>query len=120
MCVCVCVANKHNRVWTSAQPLAPELCLDIENGVVNAYQDKKERAMILREKYDWDKNDTMKNLWAFGHTDDIAANVFINSTQGVSHIQEVKGNRTVVLLFVGLLTPTRWIAGCRRRCGRLP
>merc|ERR1719243_213225 len=45
--------NKHNRIYLVAEPLDEELCKDIEEGKAGPKADAKERAKLLKEKYEW-------------------------------------------------------------------
>lgn len=81
-------ANKHNRIYATAEPLDEELSLAIENGEVSFKMDPKERTKILVEKYGWDKSDTQK-LWAFGPEGD-GPNVIIDVTKGCQFMNEIK------------------------------
>merc|ERR1712084_145462 len=48
--------NKHNRLYLVAEPMADELCAAIEDGKAGPKADAKERAKLLRDKFDWDEN----------------------------------------------------------------
>merc|ERR1719434_665870 len=55
----ICLAkspNKHNRIYLVAEPLPEELSAEIESGKCGAKTDPKERAKIMKEKFDWDEN----------------------------------------------------------------
>lgn len=80
--------NKHNRLYVTAEPLSSELCTDIENGKVSARQDIKERANILAQRYDWDKNSALK-IWFFG-PETTGANIFVDQTVGIQYMSEIK------------------------------
>merc|ERR1719287_462856 len=45
--------NKHNRIYLIATPMDEELCKDIEDGKAGPKADSKERAKLLKEKYEW-------------------------------------------------------------------
>nr|XP_027202107.1 elongation factor 2-like [Dermatophagoides pteronyssinus] len=81
-------ANKHNRLYMTAEPLQEELILDIEDGRVSHNDDVKERSKVLSDKYGWDKNHTLK-IWCFG-PDLTGPNVFVDQTSGLQYVHELK------------------------------
>jgi elongation factor 2 len=81
-------ANKHNRLYCSAEPLHAELATEIEAGRVTLNMDKKELAKILSTDYGMDKNDVAK-IWAFGPNDD-GPNMIIDVTSGCQFMNEIK------------------------------
>jgi len=80
--------NKHNRLYVTAEPLAEEVSQDIEAGKVGPKSDPKEKAKILRDKYDWDDNAARK-IWCYGPETE-GANVVVDLTQGVQYLLEIK------------------------------
>jgi len=74
--------NRHNKIIMKIEPLEPEIAEMIRTGEISELKDKKEVAMILREK-GWDP-DTAKRIMKF----DPRGNVMINGTKGVQFIQE--------------------------------
>lgn len=80
-------ANKHNRLYCSAEPLAAELASEIEAGRVSLSMDKKELTKILGD-YGIDKNDAAK-IWAFGPNDD-GPNIIVDITSGCQFMNEIK------------------------------
>ena len=81
-------ANKHNRVYCSAEPLSEELAADIERGLVSRKLDGKELSKLLVSQYGFDKNDAQR-VWAFGPSDD-GPNLFIESTTACAYLKETK------------------------------
>merc|ERR1719263_550162 len=65
-----------------------ELCKAIEEGLAGPKADPKERAKLLKEKYDWDPNEAQK-IWSWGPETD-GANVVVDKTQGVQYLLEIK------------------------------
>merc|ERR1711982_252304 len=64
----VCLAkspNKHNRIYLIAEPMDEELSKAIEDGKCGPKAEAKERARLLREKFDWDENQARK-IWCWG------------------------------------------------------
>merc|ERR1719156_414829 len=57
--------NKHNRIYLVAEPLPEELNVAIEDGKAGPKAEAKERARLLREKFDWDENAARK-IWCWG------------------------------------------------------
>eukprot|EP01010_Urceolus_cornutus_P003859 NODE_56_length_2725_cov_785.001495_g46_i0.p1 GENE.NODE_56_length_2725_cov_785.001495_g46_i0~~NODE_56_length_2725_cov_785.001495_g46_i0.p1 ORF type:complete len:842 (+),score=197.57 NODE_56_length_2725_cov_785.001495_g46_i0:111-2636(+) len=80
--------NKHNRVFSLAEPMADELCDEIEAGKIGPRDDPKTRGRYLAETYEWDIGDARK-IWCFG-PDTKGANVVCDQTKGVSNVNEVK------------------------------
>jgi len=80
--------NKHNRIYLHAQPLPDEMVKDIEEGVIDARQDKKKRARYMADTYGWDPKDAQK-IWAFG-PDGSGPNLFCDITKGVQYLNEIK------------------------------
>merc|ERR1719460_2759713 len=80
--------NKHNRIYLVAEPMADDLCKDIEDGKAGPKADAKERSKLLSEKYDWDKTEATK-IWAWGPETD-GANLVVDKTQGVQYLLEIK------------------------------
>merc|ERR1719436_2295093 len=78
--------NKHNRLYLVAEPMDEELCKDIEEGKAGPKADVKERAKLLKEKYEWDDNEARK-IWCWGPETD-GANVVVDKTQGVQYLLE--------------------------------
>merc|ERR1712166_1308742 len=88
---CTCLAkspNKHNRLYMVAEKLSEELAGDIENGKIGPKADPKERARIMKDKFDWDDNSARK-IWCYGPETD-GANMVVDDTQGVQYLNEIK------------------------------
>jgi len=84
--------NKHNRLWVEAEPIVEELSMEIEAGTCGPKTEIKERAKIMAEKYDWDKNQALK-VWCYG-PDTEGANVVVDATVGVQYLNEIKEHVT--------------------------
>jgi len=80
--------NKHNRLYVVAEPMAEELCSEIEDGKMGPKAEAKEKARTLREKYDWDENHARK-IWCYGPETD-GANVVVDNTTAVQYLIEIK------------------------------
>jgi len=80
--------NKHNRLYLVAEPMTDELCMEIEAGPLGPKAEAKERAKVLKEKFDWDASEATK-IWAWGPETD-GANLVVDKTQGVSYLLEIK------------------------------
>jgi len=80
--------NKHNRLYVVAEPMAEELCNEIEDGKMGPKAEAKEKARTLREKYDWDENHARK-IWCYGPETD-GANVVVDNTTAVQYLIEIK------------------------------
>jgi len=84
-------ANKHNRLFCTAQPMSEEVCALFDEEVLTAGMDAKERAKIMREHpaLGWEEASTPQKIWCFGH-DNIGPNVFCERTVGVAYLNEIK------------------------------
>merc|ERR1712050_319840 len=80
--------NKHNRIYLTAEPMSDELCAEIEGGKAGPKADAKERAKLLREKFEWDENAARK-VWCWGPETE-GANVVVDQTQAVQYLLEIK------------------------------
>lgn len=84
-------ANKHHRVYMEAEPMAPELQREIDDGKVTpARVHTTEQAEYLAIKYGFDAAEVGRSrLWAFG-PDGAGPNFLINSTRDVADVDEAK------------------------------
>merc|ERR1712032_1616631 len=80
--------NKHNRLYLQAEPMSEELSKDIEAGKAGPKAEAKERARLLREKYDWDDANARK-IWCWGPETD-GANVVVDTTVAIQYLAEIK------------------------------
>jgi elongation factor 2 len=80
--------NKHNRIYLQAEPLPEELNVAIEDGKAGPKAEAKERARLLREKFDWDENSARK-IWCWGPETE-GANLVVDATQGIQYLNEIK------------------------------
>jgi len=80
--------NKHNRLYVVAEPMAEELCNEIEDGKMGPKAEPKEKARTLREKYDWPE-DAARKIWCYGPETD-GANLVVDQTTAVQYLIEIK------------------------------
>jgi len=80
--------NKHNRLYLVAEPMLDDLSKEIEDGPCGPKAEMKERAKIMKEKFDWDDTDARK-IWAWG-PETSGANLVVDKTQGVQYLLEIK------------------------------
>jgi len=80
--------NKHNRLFMKAEPLATELCDDIDNLKVTPRQDQKERGRYLADTHGWDVTEARK-IWCFG-PEGTGPNLVVDCTKGVQYLNEIK------------------------------
>eukprot|EP00448_Togula_jolla_P019388 CAMPEP_0170590200 /NCGR_PEP_ID=MMETSP0224-20130122/11742_1 /TAXON_ID=285029 /ORGANISM="Togula jolla, Strain CCCM 725" /LENGTH=836 /DNA_ID=CAMNT_0010913979 /DNA_START=89 /DNA_END=2599 /DNA_ORIENTATION=- len=80
--------NKHNRIYMVAEPLDEELANKMEDGSLGPKAEPKERARMLREKYDWDDNHARK-IWCWGPETE-GANVVVDDTTAIQYLLEIK------------------------------
>lgn len=80
--------NKHNRLYVLAEPLDGQHCNEIEDGKMGPKAEAKEKARVLREKYDWDENLARRGR-AYGPETE-GANVVVDDTSAVQYLIEIK------------------------------
>jgi elongation factor 2 len=73
--------NKHNRLLMSAEPMADDLVLKIENQDIFPSQDIKARAKMLVTEFEWE-DDHARKIWSFG-PDGTGPNLFVDSTKAI-------------------------------------
>jgi len=81
-------ANKHNRLFIEGEPLGPELCKAIDDGVIVAGADAKTQGRKLADEFGWDVTEARK-IWAFG-PEGTGPNLFVDTTKGVNYLLEIK------------------------------
>lgn len=81
-------ANKHNRLWATAQALDEDLVIAIEEEKIGPLMDAKERKAKLRDEYSWDPEAAAK-VWCFG-PEETGPNVLVNSTSQVQGLVDIK------------------------------
>ena len=72
-----------------AEPTDEELNKAIEDGAAGPKAGPKERAKLLREKVEWDKQVAQTQIWCYGPETD-GANLVVDSTVGVQYLIEIK------------------------------
>merc|ERR1712013_653137 len=78
--------------YFTAEPMEDELSNAIEEGPVGPKADAKERAKLLREKFDWDDAQARK-IWCWGPETD-GANVVVDTTVAIQYLAEIKEHVT--------------------------
>jgi len=81
-------ANKHNRLYCTAQPLEENLPELIEKGEMGPKDDTKLRAKRLHEEFGWDKEEAQR-IWAFG-PENAGPNILVDNTKGVQFMNEIR------------------------------
>jgi elongation factor 2 len=81
-------ANKHNRLYCTAEPVAEEMTKDIEAGNLGPKDEPKLRTRKLVDKYGWDSADA-KKLWAFG-PDCNGPNILVDVSKGTQYLNEIR------------------------------
>jgi elongation factor 2 len=81
-------ANKHNRLFCTAQPLSEGIPELIEKGEMGPKDDPKLRAKQLTEEFGWDKEDALR-LWTFG-PENAGPNILVDLTKGVQFMNEIR------------------------------
>lgn len=82
-------ANKHNRIYMTAEPLGDEFVTAFDEGLITPEEDAKSRARKLADDYKWDPTDARK-IWSFGLPPDARANVLVDTTKAVAYLVEIK------------------------------
>jgi elongation factor 2 len=80
--------NKHNRLYSTAEPLGEELTNAIDNDTISAKQEPKLRSKALVDDFEWDLAET-KKIWAFG-PETSGPNIVIDTTKQVQYLSEIK------------------------------
>jgi len=81
-------ANKHNRLYCTAQPLEEGLPDIIEKNELGPKDDPKIRAKRLNEEFGWDKEEAAR-IWAFG-PENQGPNLLVDLTKGVQFMNEIR------------------------------
>jgi elongation factor 2 len=81
-------ANKHNRLYCTAQRLPDGIPELIEKGEIGPKDDPKLRAKRLHEEFGFDKDEAQR-VWGFG-PENAGPNMLIDSTKGVQFMNEIK------------------------------
>ena len=81
-------ANKHNRLFCTAEPLSEEMTKDIESGALGFKDEPKARVRKLVDKYGWDSGDA-KKLWVFG-PDSQGPNILVDVSKGTQYLNEIR------------------------------
>merc|ERR1719504_217590 len=68
--------------------MSDEVCKEIEDGKIGPKAEAKERARILREKYEWG-DDEARKIWCWGPETE-GANVVVDKTTAVQYLLEIK------------------------------
>jgi len=97
-------ANKHNRLFVTAEPLGDSLVSDIETGILST--DEKQRARYLVDEHGWGLNEG-KKIWCFG-PETKGPNVLVESTFGVQFMNEIKDS---------VVSSFQWVTGEGALCG---
>lgn len=102
-------ANKHNRLFCRAAPIAEELSADIDSDKINPTQEAKARGKILCDSYEWDATEARK-IWSFG-PEGTGPNLLVDCTKGVQYLNEVKDS-----VIAGFQWATREGVLCDEHC----
>jgi len=85
--------NKHNRLYMTGEPLADGICKDVDDNVITAKQDFKERGRYLADTYEWDISEA-RRIWCFG-PEQTGPNMVVDVTKGVQYLNEIKDSVVV-------------------------
>ena len=80
--------NKHNRLYLQAEPIAEPLVKMLASRELHSRGDVNAQSRIF-VSHGWDANDS-KKIWAFGPEGDEEVNLFVDTTKGVDHLNEIK------------------------------
>jgi len=81
-------ANKHNRIYMTAEAVQDELVLAIEDESFKTNEDIKKIARKLMDDYSWDKHDAQK-VWTFG-PENVGPNMLVDTTKAVQYLNEIR------------------------------
>jgi elongation factor 2 len=87
----VCLAkspNRHNRLYLTAEPIVEDLVKQLASKEIHSRGDVNGQSRVL-VGHGWDPNDS-KKIWAFGPEGDEETNLFVDTTKGVDHLNEIK------------------------------
>jgi elongation factor 2 len=87
----ICLAkspNKHNRLYLTAEPIVEALVKQLAAGEIHQRGDVNAQSRVL-VGHGWDINDS-KKIWAFGPEGDEEVNLFVDTTKGVDHLNEIR------------------------------
>mgnify|MGYP001020615452 CR=1 FL=1 len=92
-------ANKHNRLYVTAEPLAEELVKFIEtDDVVMNPSNRNTWEKILCDDFAWDQAEA-KKVWSFG-PEERGANILVDATTGVQFMDEIKDSMVAAFQWV--------------------
>lgn len=80
-------ANKHNRIYMTAEPLPEELVNLLESGEYGT-KDMGKLSKMLVEKFGWEKSKALK-IWGIAPYDK-PSNIIVDCTVGLAYLNEVK------------------------------
>jgi elongation factor 2 len=82
-------ANKHNRVYMSAEPLDEKLSQELDEGGIKMTDDAKIRARRLADEFGFDIG-LARKIWSFGCPPDGKANILVDATKAAQYLSEIK------------------------------
>lgn len=80
-------ANKHNRLYMTAEPLPEELITDLESGEYST-KDMVKLTRLLVDKYGWTKSEVLK-IWGLAPYNK-PSNILVDCTVGLQYLNEIK------------------------------
>lgn len=80
-------ANKHNRLYMTAEPLPEELVKDLESGEYST-KDMQKLTRLLVDKYGWSKSEVLK-IWSMAPYSN-PSNILVDCTVGLQYMHEIK------------------------------
>lgn len=87
----VCMAksgNKHNRLFTVAEPLHEGIVKEINEGTISSNTDAKALSRKLQDDYQWEANES-KKIWSFG-PNYTGPNVLVDNTKATQYLSEIQ------------------------------
>jgi elongation factor 2 len=82
-------ANKHNRVYMTAEPIDEKLSQEIDDGNIKMTDDPKIRARRFADEFGWDVG-LARKIWSFGCPPDGKANILVDATKAAQYLSEIK------------------------------
>jgi len=82
-------ANKHNRIYMTAEPLDEKLAEEIDADGIKMTDDPKVRARRFADEFGWDVT-LARKIWSFGCPPDGKANILVDATKAAQYLSEIK------------------------------
>jgi len=82
-------ANKHNRIYMTAEPMDEKLAQELDDAGIKMTDDPKIRARRFADEFGWDIG-LARKIWSFGCPPDGKANILVDATKAAQYLSEIK------------------------------